>query len=165
MASRAERKQLNKNWLRKLLTGQPHFIIGGEHNPYLLRWFLIPRNSFINIYLHKFKRSDDDRALHDHPWWFASLILKGQYIEHRDDGSTRHRKAGSVALRRPNTLHRVQLLQEVVTSDAGWTMQRERPTWTLIVTGPKLRNWGFECARGWVPWEYFEHNNGCGEYA
>lgn len=164
MAGRAERRQLNKHWLRKWLTGTPHFIIGGEHNPYLLRWFVIPRNSFLNIYLHKFKRSDDDRALHDHPWWFASLILKGEYLEHRDDGTTRHRKAGSLALRRPNTLHRVELLQEV--RDFGhFTMNREAPTWTLIITGPKIREWGFKCPKGWIHWEYFDHHDGCGEYA
>lgn len=165
MASRAERRQLNKNWLRKWLTGTPHFIIGDGDVPYLKRWFVIPRNSHFNIYLHKFCRSDDDRALHDHPWWFASLILKGRYIEHRADGTERYRKPGSLALRRPNTLHRVELYQERVESHAGWTMYRESPTWTLLFTGPKIREWGFLCPKGWVHWEYFDHNNGCGEYA
>lgn len=42
------------------------FTIGGHERPYLLRWFIIPRNRFFNIYLHKFLRSDDDRALLDH---------------------------------------------------------------------------------------------------
>ena len=35
---------------------------------YLSRWHIIPRNRYFNIYLHKFVGSDDDRALHDHPW-------------------------------------------------------------------------------------------------
>ena len=48
----------------------PDFVIGGSDNPYLLRWFLIPRNPVFNVYLHKFMRSDDDRALHTHPWLF-----------------------------------------------------------------------------------------------
>lgn len=164
MAGRAERRQLNKRWLRNRLTGKPHFVIGGEHRPYLLRWFVVPRNSFCNIYLHKFLRSDDDRALHDHPWTFLSLLLKGEYVEHRADGTQKHRKAGSVAFRRPNVLHRVELLQEVV--DFGhFTMHREAPAWTLIITGPKRREWGFLCPKGWVHWEYFDHHNGCGEYS
>lgn len=168
MASRAERKQLNRHWLRKWLTGKPHFIIGGEDNPYLLRWFVIPRNSFINIYLHKFLRSDDDRALHDHPWWFASLILKGGYIEHREDGSQRHRGTGSLALRRPNTLHRVELLTHPRYRGPGVYFTedfREVPTWTLVFTGPKMREWGFKCPKGWVHWETFDSQNGCGEYS
>lgn len=45
----------------------PDFYIGGNANPYLLRWWVIPRNRFFNVYLHKFLRDDDDRALHDHP--------------------------------------------------------------------------------------------------
>ena len=53
----------------------PNAIIGGPENPYLLRWWLIPRNRWFNVYLHQFKRSDDDRALHDHPWINASIVL------------------------------------------------------------------------------------------
>lgn len=61
----------------------PDMVIGDNDNPYLLRWYVIPRNRIFNIYLHKFVRSDDDRALHDHPWsWNMSLIIKGIYIEH-----------------------------------------------------------------------------------
>lgn len=54
----------NHRWLRTLLSGKPHFVIGSGESPYLLRWFLIPRNTKLNIYLHKFLQSDDDRALH-----------------------------------------------------------------------------------------------------
>jgi hypothetical protein len=47
---------------------RPDFIIGGADNPYLLRWWIIPRNRWCNVYLHKILRDDDPRALHDHPW-------------------------------------------------------------------------------------------------
>lgn len=46
----------------------PDVVIGGFQNPYLLRWYVIPRNPVFNVYVHLFLRSDDDRALHDHPW-------------------------------------------------------------------------------------------------
>ena len=39
------------------------FVIGPPERPYLLRWWIIQRNRFFNIYLHKFLRSDDDLAL------------------------------------------------------------------------------------------------------
>jgi hypothetical protein len=38
----------------------PDYIIGGEADPYLRRWWVIPRNRFFNIYLHHFVRSDDE---------------------------------------------------------------------------------------------------------
>lgn len=57
-------------------------IDGGERRPYLTRWRVLPRNKWFNIYLHRFIHGDDDRALHDHPWHSASLILDGRYIEH-----------------------------------------------------------------------------------
>src|SRR5580704_9904819 len=59
----------------------PDFIIGGNEFPYMRRWWVIPRNRIFNIYLHHFLRSDDDRALHDHPSWNVSILLKGEYTE------------------------------------------------------------------------------------
>jgi hypothetical protein len=41
----------------------PDFIIGGAERPYMLRWFLLPRNEVFNIYYHRILRDDDDRAL------------------------------------------------------------------------------------------------------
>lgn len=69
-------------WKRVEKSRPPDFIIGGSNRPYMLRWWLIRRNRFFNIYLHKFLRSDDDRALHDHPWLNMSYLLDGEYIEH-----------------------------------------------------------------------------------
>ena len=58
----------------------PDFIIGEPANPYLIRWWVIPRNRWFNIYLHEIRRSDDDRALHDHPWLNCSILLHGGYF-------------------------------------------------------------------------------------
>lgn len=54
---------------------------GGPRRPYLVRWYLIPRNPIFNIRLHRFLHGDDDRALHDHPWRSWSLLLSGRYRE------------------------------------------------------------------------------------
>lgn len=132
-----------KNWLKTLLSGKPHFIIGGEDDPYLLRWYLLPRNRFFNLYLHKFMRDDDDRALHDHPWWFVSLMLKGNYRELTDAG-IEIRTAPSVAYRTATHRHRIVLDRRC---DGSLV-----PCWTLVLTGAKKRLWGFYCPKGFVPW-------------
>ena len=54
------------NWFKTLCSGRPHFLISDQADPYLHRWYVIPRNRFLNLYLHKFLRDDEDRALHDH---------------------------------------------------------------------------------------------------
>jgi hypothetical protein len=118
-------------------------------NPYMLRWFLIPRNPVFNIYLHNVMRSDDDRALHDHPAWSVSLMLSGRLAEiYRPD----HRKpkeksraiaAGDVIFRSARFSHRLI----VIPGTLGAV--------TLFISGPKLREWGFWCKSGWRHWREF----------
>lgn len=144
----------NRHWLRKLVTGQPHLVIGDN---YLRRWFLIPRNPYLNIYLHNFQASDDDRALHDHPWWFVSILLRGTYVEHTE-GFRLSRVAPSIAFRPAAWRHRVELA-----SRDG----RLRPAWTILITGRRTRMWGFWCRNRngkerFVPFREFGAA-GCGE--
>ena len=50
-----------------------------DQEPYLERYYLFlkEREDFpFNIFLHRFIKSDPD-DLHDHPWSFRSIILKG----------------------------------------------------------------------------------------
>lgn len=135
-------------WLKTLISGKPHFIIGGADDPYLLRWYLIPRNPVFNVYLHKFLRDDDDRALHDHPWWFVSLVLRRGYFEMVTPtayGIDRQcRTAGNIAFRRATHRHRVVLFR--------YPNGQPKPCWTLVCTGRKKRTWGFYCPKGFVPW-------------
>lgn len=124
----------------------PDFIIGGAENPYLLRWWLVPRNPLLNVYLHHFLRSDDDRALHCHPWPNCSILLRGTYTEHTIAAGGVHRRqilrAGDVRVRPSGAMaHRVEL--------------HDGPCWTLFITGPRYREWGFHCERGWVHWKDF----------
>lgn len=138
------------------LTRRPaDFVIG---DGYLYRWWVIPRNKIFNIYLHGIVRDDDDRALHDHPWWNVSLILSGSYIEHMPGSRSRRLRAGDVVFRRARALHLLSIPDGV------------EIVWSLFVTGPKLRTWGFACPQGWRPWyEFVDPNNigmpgrGCGE--
>lgn len=140
----------------------PDIAIGGWEDPYLFRWYLIPRNRFFNIYLHKFLRDDDDRALHDHPWYSVSLLLKGGYWEHVYIDPEKHpeeyqnpygnevlsvqecvrRYTGDVIFRSALHRHRIELING-------------KPAWTIFMTGPKIRDWGFWCPQGFVHWEKF----------
>lgn len=123
----------------------PDFIIGGKEDPYMLRWWTIPRNRWFNVYLHNFMRSDDDRALHDHPWWNASLLLDGEYTEHTIAAGGVHqaaiRRAGQFKFRGARSAHRIEL--------------HNGPCWTLFLTGPRLREWYFHCPHGLRHWKDF----------
>ncbi|WP_280757646.1 hypothetical protein [Polaromonas sp. CG_23.6] len=139
--------------LRRAQARSPDFVIGGSQDPYLRRWWLIPRNRFFNVYVHQFLRSDDDRALHDHPWLFnVSILLQGGYREwffvrhftEMTGVNCTHFKdcrAGAVKFRFGGAPHRVELT--------------DGTCWTLFITGPRYREWGFHCPKGWVHWEKF----------
>lgn len=134
---------------------KPDQYIGPVSNPHFVRWFLFRSKRFDKLprlYLHRFYRSDDDRAPHNHPWWFVSVLLHGSYIEHRWIDGVEHitrRRSPSVAFRGLSTNHRIEL----DTADP-------RPIWSLILTGPDVRGWGFQCPDRFVPWRQFD---GCGE--
>lgn len=139
---------------------EPDFIIGSDEDPYMRRWWVIPRNKVFNIYLHHFLHSDDDRALHDHPWLNCSILLKGSYVEHTINagGVNVHTEyhAGNVKFRRAIAAHRVELTSG--------------PCWSLFITGPVIRRWGFHCPNGWRFWKEFtapeakgKIGRGCGE--
>ena len=132
--------------IERMTRRPPDFVIGGS-NAYLRRWFVIPRNRIFNVYLHEFLRSDDDRALHDHPWANLSILLRGRYVEHTIAAGGVNRRqtfvAGDWRLRWTGRIaHRVELT--------------DGPCWTLFITGPRYRQWGFHCPdRGWVHWAAF----------
>jgi hypothetical protein len=145
--------------------GDPDLYIGGRDDPYLLRWHLLPKGRWpINIYLHHMIRDDDDRALHDHPWWFVSVILAGGYNEilprepriwmrsaHTDwergqyrvaltHVISRERRPGTVLFRRAVDIHRLELRRPCHLGGESWS---------LVITGRPRRRWGFYCRSGW----------------
>lgn len=186
---------------RVALRREPDFIVGADApgGAYLNRWYLTPWrrlqnrtrskahrvptrsnrvcawavNWLPNLYLHQFLRSDDDRALHDHPACAASLILSGAYIEHTIDAGGIHQRrvhaAGSLRCLGTRHAHRIELIpwadpdpspcDEYRDDDdpsAAYGLQPESPCWTLFFFGPSVREWGFHCPqRGWVHWRDF----------
>lgn len=149
------------------MSREPDFVILRDDGEYLRRWFLTgwsrydrrskPANllealkrKLPNVYVHEFRDSDDDRALHDHPWWNLSILLLGQYDEHTiAAGGVHHitrRTAGDIKMRAPKAAHRLALIEK--------DGQRQ-PCVTLFITGPSVREWGFHCPAGWRPWKVF----------
>lgn len=109
--------------------------IGPPGDVYLRRWHVIPRNGLLNIFLHQFLRSDDPRALHDHPYANISIILRGFYIEVMPDRRIARFRFRPI-FRSASAAHRIELV-------GG------RPVWSLFITGPHVREWGFHCPNGW----------------
>lgn len=128
---------------------EPDVVIGLYDNPYVLRWHLIPRNRFFNVYLHLFLRGDEDDALHDHRADNISWILDVGYCEELRRG-VRLRKPGRVYARFAGTPHRVHLWQTLDGRDFPFA---HIPAVTIFITGPHRRNWGFHCPKGWQPWQ------------
>jgi hypothetical protein len=123
------------------------------NEPYLERYYLFlkERDRFpFNVFLHKFLKSDPD-DVHDHPWPFATLILRGGYWEWRPQFNAQGLKIGEIArwcgpgsfrTARATTYHRIELDPAVT-------------CWTLFMPGPKQRDWGFLVRNVWVQWEQY----------
>lgn len=119
----------------------PDLIIGPKENPQTLRWQLFKFRGF-QLCLHKWMRSDEDRALHDHSGDSISFILNHGYMEKLTSG-TYYRMPRRFIFRKAETPHRVIL-------DLG-----SAPVWSLWFRWPPRREWGFHCPKGWRHWKDF----------
>ena len=122
------------------------------NEPYLERYyvFLKDRTHFpFNVFLHKFLKGDPD-DVHDHPWPYATLILKGGYYEYTPNfeygqlvGETKHwRGPGHFRVCGSNSYHRIELKKGVT-------------AWTLFMPGPHKREWGFLVNNKWIQHEQY----------
>jgi len=143
-------------WLLALLRRERCDITRPNQPTYLTRWTLLGRRDggYARFFLHRFHRGDAEDYFHDHPWAFVSLILAGGYWELTPAGR-RWYGPGSLLVRPAAWRHRVEL-------PAGATC------WTLVLTGPKRRGWGFWCPAGFLPWRAHAANldagrPGCGD--
>ncbi|MBT1702937.1 hypothetical protein [Chryseosolibacter indicus] len=141
----------------------------GKENPiYLIRYSLLTCPWFA-IKLHKIMLSDDD-CMHDHPWSFISIILKGGYVEHRPDYKAHWEShagwffnsemnpalmpvkktlygAGSILFRKAPSVHKLEVFQ---------------PATTLVITFRRKRQWGFHTPSGWKYWkDYIRSGQKC----
>lgn len=129
-----------------------------SEQPRLLRYYMLWRNrpswAPLNIFVNKHITSDYD-DLHDHPWDFFTIILRGGYWEHVfiDDGMKETmrvwRAAGYYQLVHAESAHRIELDES-----AG-------PCWTLCIPFCRWRTWGYyrklEDINGTTRWMDHEH--------
>jgi hypothetical protein len=137
---------------------QERLILKGDET-YLARYYVWPRDRDDDrrdltrpwwtwrVLLHRIELPDTDRHLHDHPWAFASIVLVGGYIEERPSvhgtpwAQMSWRRPWTFAFRRASALHRIRHV--------------EPGTWTLIICGPRRREWGYGTPKGWVRWDRY----------
>lgn len=146
--------------MKRLCWREPDFIVGDADRPYLRRWYFLPRNRLFNVYLHQFCRDDEDRAMHDHMYVSLSIVLRGGYFDLSPgpDGTTQRRwyGPGSLVFRWASTPHRIELRRWwIIWRGVRYPSDDEVPAWTLFITGPQIREWGFHCPNGWRHWKEF----------
>ena len=124
-----------------------------NNEPYLERYYLFLKDRTwfpFNVFLHKFLKSDPD-DLHDHPWPYATVILKGGYWEWVPQLNSAGEKIGEIAKWRApghfrfcnaNSLHRIEIDPQVT-------------CWTLFMPGPQQREWGFVRTGEWIQHEQY----------
>ncbi len=127
--------------------GRERIIYDRENiSPYMYRYYLLFKDKVneqenareipFNLMLHKICLSDPD-DLHDHPWWYATLILKGGYWEITPQGKF-WRGPGHFRVSSPESLHRIEI------PDGS-------SSWSLFLRGTKIRQWGFIQDGQWIP--------------
>lgn len=118
------------------------------------RWQLL-QTPLGSVFLHHILRADEDKHLHDHPWNFLTIVLKGGYVEIllRDgEESARAMTPGQGARRMTTDFHKIEKLLA--------------PTWTLFFTGPRIHDpWGYHVtARDWVDHETYRQMKAAGAF-
>lgn len=126
----------------------PDLTIGPRDAPQTLRWHIFRWRGW-QLALHKWLRSDDDRALHDHSGHNLSIILNKGYWElvrtQTSKGAVydlwRYRRPFVPYFRRADAAHRIALAPATA------------PVWSLWLRWPPIREWGFHCPKGWRHWK------------
>lgn len=108
----------------------------------------------ISIRLHRIRRRDLDRHMHDHPWNARTIILRGFYDEVRLERPYQavfdftkeeveyRRMAGDTATLRFGEYHHI-------------TSVSEGGVWTMFISGRKRGTWGFLVGGVKIPWRSY----------
>lgn len=114
-------------------------------NTYLSRVRIL-ETPWFGVFLHAIRRPDTDRHLHNHPWPFFSIILRGGYREKRKVGINGQRwtefEAPCVNRCGVTDFHAIESLHRT-------------PTWTLMFVGRRRQDWGYATPWGFVPHETY----------
>lgn len=150
-------------------TGRVNYITGtSPDDVYLIRYYIV-RSKYFNCFIHIFMRSDKDDP-HDHPWDFATYLVRGSYTEFKFDPAhwimdktVRKNyvlKPGGYRIPvRQNTLvfRKATDLHKVVTDRNYVKAEKDQAPLTLFFSGPTKRDWGFvkindDQTLTWIKW-------------
>jgi hypothetical protein len=144
-------------------------IVNCVREAYLHRWYVI-RTERIGIFVHRFVRSDEDRALHDHPWAFIVIPLWGGYLEYSDRPVMRGRNVeracrefarlpdflNTILSQRESVVRRIWPIISTRYRDTTYRHRveliKERPSWSIFIRFKKIREWGFWPKEGFLLW-------------
>lgn len=108
---------------------------------YLSRLMLV-RTHWLGLYVHVIRRPDWATCQHDHPWAFATLILRGGY-EEEIGGKAFVRRPGYFGYRPRSFEHRI-------------TRLLSGPAVTLVVRFQNHESWGFRSHLGYkIDWRRY----------
>ena len=100
-----------------------------EGKLHFCRWEIL-KTRWFSIYIHGIYASDKDKHLHNHPWDYKSIVLKGSYVEETTNGLN-ILKFGTITSKDGNDYHKIkQLLTKSV--------------YTLFIVSPVKRVWGYQ---------------------
>jgi len=109
--------------------------MGANDKIHIKRWH-IWKCKWFQIYLHNFLH-DDDPIFHDHPRNSISFLLSGKLFEWIYNAA---QKKSDVSI-----VPRIRLRS----ADHAHYIYVVRPAWTLFITGPIKREWGFWQHKKW----------------
>ncbi|MGH9931715.1 MAG: hypothetical protein ACREA9_21135 [Pyrinomonadaceae bacterium] len=147
----------------------PYFHLPCDEDPsYMKRWWVFNRYRLDNgkprfrwcpwsVRVHHILREDRERHIHDHPWNARTIILRGFYVEYRENAEfesmtpsnpsnpefeVKLRQAGDTATLGHNRYHCIRQV-----SDGG--------VYTLFISGPWQGVWGFLVNGVKIPWRTY----------
>lgn len=131
--------------------------------PYLVRYSIFGCR-FFSIKVHKILISDYD-CLHDHPWAFITLILKGGYTEVyekkiRLSPTMYHGETYASFTKKKVTKFRKPLSLLYRPARFKHKLEVDKPAWTFVITFKRIREWGFWTSTGFVNWRRYVGRGG-----
>lgn len=110
------------------------------------------------IVVHHIDGPDPGLDMHDHPWSFITIILRGGYIE-----EAAHTTVLNIAAERGYGVHstirrwRRWSIHRMPLTVAHRIIHADQDTLTLMLRWRKVRTWGFYTPAGWVSWEDYDY--------
>lgn len=118
-------------------------------NVHFERWAIF-ETKYLSLYIHKIHKEDKDLHLHSHPWNFASIILKGSYIEEKlsidlfgeeQPPILNTKKFLTISVMDRDDFHKIKSIVN-------------GPVWSLFLTWGEHKNWYY-----WVNYVRIESDN------